>query len=62
MKLYVVTFQHEGTFWTEAYMADDHDHAEEQCRDANPPEIEIVNNARIPFYLIERAYFLGKSK
>jgi hypothetical protein len=62
MKLYVVTFKEtDGNYWTEPYLADNHEHAEEQCRDSNP-EIEIVNNARIPFYMVERAFYLGKAK
>jgi hypothetical protein len=62
-KLYVVTFQDNGGyFWTEPYLADDHGDATEQCLDANPPDIKIVSNVRIPFHMIERAYYLGKPK
>jgi hypothetical protein len=61
VKLYVVTFKLDDEFWTEPYMAEDHDHAEEQCNDANPPEITIVCTARIPFYMVERAYYLERA-
>jgi hypothetical protein len=62
-KLYVITFEDDGgSFWTEAYLAENHDHAEEQCRNANPPDIKIIHAARIPFYMVERAYYLGKPR
>lgn len=70
MKLYVVTFkeplgppyEEAVRYITEPYMADDFDHAEEQCRNANSANIDIVNISRIPFYMIERAYIIEKPK
>jgi hypothetical protein len=58
MKLYVTTFRDPSNddFWTEPYMADNWEHAEEQCKDANPPNIDIINTSLIPFYMVERAY------
>lgn len=62
MKLYVVTFKLDDEFWTEPFMAEDHDHAEEQCKNANPPEVQLINTVRIPFYMVERAFYLEKGK
>lgn len=63
MKLYIVAFRDEyDEVWQEPYLADNIDHAEEQCRDANPPDIEILDTSCIPFYMVERAYYLSKEK
>jgi hypothetical protein len=62
MKLYTVTFFSDGTCYTEPHLADDFDHAEEQCREQNPEDIEVINVSRIPYYMVERAYYLGKPK
>jgi hypothetical protein len=63
MRLFAVTHKaDDGEFFTDLYMADNHDHAEDQCKNENPENITIVCNVRIPFYMIERAYYLGKKR
>jgi hypothetical protein len=63
VKLYVVTHKDsEGEYWTDLYMADNHDHAEEQSKNENPPDIEIVCTVRVPFYMVERAYYSGRAE
>ncbi len=62
MRLYIVTFELDGEFWSEPFMANDHDDAEEQCKDINPPEVKIICTVRIPFHVIERAYYLEKAR
>lgn len=61
MRLYVVTFELDGEFWSEPYMANDYNHAEDQCNAANPPEVKIVCNVRIPFHMVERAFYLERA-
>lgn len=63
MKLHAVThLDPEGEYWTDLYMADNHDHAEEQCKNENPEAHKIVANVRIPYHFIERAYILAKER
>jgi hypothetical protein len=64
MKLYVVVFEREERqeIWSEPYLAYDFDSAEAHCREENPSDIKIIHTARIPFHMVERAYYLGKPR
>lgn len=47
MKRYICVFEvADGDTEVECYWADNHDHAEEQCRDSNPPDITYKGTFR----------------